>query len=216
MRLSRLPTRALASSSYSSPLRRRALSATPCRAARVLSSTPSPRRAEDANNVVDASSSTSSHFIRAAEEWASWAETIFMRALLLPPPVNPQLELVGVSVPFPGVEASSGDAGNIVDGMSSLWDGLLQMAVPKSRTTRSRKRIKNYRKRIVPDKKNIIACKICGELKLMHHLCKGCLKAHKEAWPRERMKEEMEKEAMEMMQRSAERAVAKESTASKE
>ena len=122
-------------------------------------------------------------------KWATLAEQVFMRAFLIP---VPQLALAGtfqgVVVPGAGAidsEPSSGEG--LMGDFASLWNGILHMAVPKSRVTRSRKRIKNYRKRIVSDKKNIITCKVCGELKLMHHLCKGCLKAHKKEWPRERM-----------------------------
>jgi ribosomal protein L32 len=191
--------------------------------ARALSSTPSTRRAEgptdDAASAASASSassasSSSSVFIAAADEWATRAEAFFLRALL-PRPAQPQLALAGLPSSFPGAEACAYEKEGVFGGLpSSLWDGMLHMAVPKSRITRSKKRIKNYRKRVVADKKNILACKVCGELKLMHHLCKGCLKAHKKAWPRARMEEEMENEAVEMMKRTAERAVAKESAAS--
>lgn len=149
-----------------------------------------------------------------------WTMTLMRRAFFSYPRGTPalvgfssDLQLVGLApanlLDDPGHVGRNDDTDMMGD-LTSLWDGILNMAVPKNRKTRSKKRIKSYRKRVVPDKRNILTCKKCGELKLMHHLCKGCLKAHKEEWPRERMVEEMEKEAVEMMKRTAQRKVEEE------
>ena len=55
--------------------------------------------------------------------------------------------------------------------LQDIFDSAILMAVPKQRVTRSKKRIKNYRKRIVADVKHVQECELCGGKKLQHILC---------------------------------------------
>ena len=182
-------------SSSCSAQRRGTLSAPPRRPARAFSCASTSCGGEGPENRANRSP-----LLHAADEWASRADAFLSRVFLLPPPAQLQVCLAGVPdihAPSYGgglCDASQRTAEGLSDALSSLWDGILHMAVPKNRKTRSKKRIKNFRKRVIPDKKNIITCKVCGELKLMHHLCKGCLKRHKEEWPRHRMEEEKKRQ----------------------
>ena len=54
------------------------------------------------------------------------------------------------------------------------WDGLL-WAVPKKRTSYTRKRIRNAPKHLKP-RSDYITCPECKNLKLLHVLCGYCLK----------------------------------------
>lgn len=68
--------------------------------------------------------------------------------------------------------------------LQDILDDILLMAVPKRKTTRSKTRIKNYRKRIVPDIKHIQICELCGATKLRHILCECVVKD--ESWKEHR------------------------------
>ncbi|RKP11703.1 hypothetical protein BJ684DRAFT_4873, partial [Piptocephalis cylindrospora] len=57
---------------------------------------------------------------------------------------------------------------------SLLWDGLLR-AVPKSRTSHSKKRMRASNKGL-KDRKDLTTCPGCGRSKRMHHLCRWCLR----------------------------------------
>ena len=54
------------------------------------------------------------------------------------------------------------------------WDGVL-WAVPKKRTSHSKKRMRMTHKYLKP-KQNAILCPKCGHTKLLHILCGHCLK----------------------------------------
>lgn len=58
--------------------------------------------------------------------------------------------------------------------LGSSWDGLV-WAVPKKRTSYTRKRIRNAPKHLKP-RADYIACPECKHLKLLHVLCGNCLK----------------------------------------
>ena len=147
------------------------------------------------------STSTAARLVASSSPSAREVAALARRAaewVLAPPapPPNPALALAGVAG-FqlddlrPGdSEPAAGITGERVwDGLADLLGGLWHMAVPKSRVTRSKKRIKNYRKRIVPDLKNIVTCPKCGSKKLLHHICQGCLAKHDEYWTKERLAE---------------------------
>lgn len=53
--------------------------------------------------------------------------------------------------------------------LSSIWDSILLMAVPKTRVSRSRKRMKH--KQHIPDKIGWYTCEKCGEPKRPHRIC---------------------------------------------
>ncbi|KAI9229026.1 MAG: hypothetical protein DHS80DRAFT_14643 [Piptocephalis tieghemiana] len=57
---------------------------------------------------------------------------------------------------------------------SLLWDGLLR-AVPKSKVSHSRKRMRASNKGL-KDRQDIVTCSGCGRSKRMHHLCRWCLR----------------------------------------
>ena len=88
------------------------------------------------------------------------------------------LALAGASAPFP-VGATSAANANAAERSGLIQDILgdyLWMAVPKQRITRSKRRIKNHRKRIVADVKHVQVCELCGETKLRHVLCECVVK----------------------------------------
>jgi ribosomal protein L32 len=82
------------------------------------------------------------------------------------------LDLGPAAPPPPQLEgaADDGAAGGFL-----VWDGILNAAVPKRRTTRSVKRQRNQHKYLTP-RRNIVTCEICGHSMLRHHLCKNCTK----------------------------------------
>jgi len=53
--------------------------------------------------------------------------------------------------------------------IASIWDGILLMAVPKTRVSRSRKRMKH--KQHIPEKIGWYTCEKCGEPKRQHRIC---------------------------------------------
>ena len=58
-------------------------------------------------------------------------------------------------------------------------DGILWMAVPKKKTTPSKKKLRN-RHKWLKNRTDIDTCAVCGNLKLMNHLCGHCLERVKE------------------------------------
>jgi large subunit ribosomal protein L32 len=61
----------------------------------------------------------------------------------------------------------------VLPSLSSLFPPIL-MAVPKSRTTHGKKRMRASNKGI-KNLENIISCPACHQPKLMHHVCPHCL-----------------------------------------
>ncbi|XP_002740678.1 large ribosomal subunit protein bL32m-like [Saccoglossus kowalevskii] len=84
-----------------------------------------------------------------------------------PPPVAPALAFHQPSIDV-GSDSSSFDIKSIFDGF--LW------AAPKSRRSlerrRTRRRATEKRLKSKPD---IVACEVCGQPKLLYHLCGNCL-----------------------------------------
>ena len=74
------------------------------------------------------------------------------------------------ALPFPPECCTTGQADGLFD-----WDGLLLWAVPKKRTSHSKKRMKLNHKYLKP-KANYTVCPTCQNLKLLHVLCGHCLK----------------------------------------
>lgn len=77
-----------------------------------------------------------------------------------------------VSLPNCARALVDGDTGG--DLATSLWDGVL-WAVPKKRTSHSKKRKRMMHKYLKP-KHNVTLCQKCGNAKLFHTLCGHCLK----------------------------------------
>lgn len=72
-------------------------------------------------------------------------------------------------------------------------DGFLLMAVPKKKTTPSKKKLRN-RHKWLKNRTDIETCAVCGDLKLMNHLCGHCLERVKEqtsAYRREHKQDEV-------------------------
>ena len=61
------------------------------------------------------------------------------------------------------------------DGLKTIWDSILLWAVPKKRTSHSKKRMRMTHKYLKP-KNNYKTCPQCGNLKLPHMLCGHCFR----------------------------------------
>jgi ribosomal protein L32 len=107
----------------------------------------------------------------------SYLSNFFQTSLSPPPP--PPLFAYNVATeqqqqqPFSISNTSDAKRAGLIQ---DILGGFMLMAVPKHRVTRSKKRIKNYRKRIVADVKHIQICERCGETKLRHILCECVVK----------------------------------------
>lgn len=76
---------------------------------------------------------------------------------------------------------------SIVPIIAGMWDSILR-AVPKKKTTHSRKRKRQLVGKALEDKKNLTRCEACGDLKLLHTLCASCVKSIQKDWrKRERL-----------------------------
>lgn len=78
-------------------------------------------------------------------------------------------ETVSVPSPQPSTTTSTTAAER------SVWDGILLWAVPKKRTSHSKKRMRMAHKYLKP-KRHYLPCPKCGGLKLMHTLCGHCFR----------------------------------------
>ncbi|KAG0075580.1 hypothetical protein BGZ93_001954 [Podila epicladia] len=63
--------------------------------------------------------------------------------------------------------------GRIGSYISDLIPSIVFAAVPKSKTSHSKKRMRQATKGL-KEQKNIVQCPGCGQAKLMHHLCTHC------------------------------------------
>ena len=109
--------------------------------------------------------------------------SLFARAIrtaLQPAACHPQLApaFAGTGLPASASDASfSGGLGlehaaeRIGELLAPLW-----LAVPKSKTTRSRKRMRAANKHL-KNIQHIVECHNCGAPKLRHHVCTNCLVA---------------------------------------
>lgn len=67
--------------------------------------------------------------------------------------------------------------------ITGIWDSILR-AVPKKKTTHSRKRKRQLVGKGLDDKTNLTRCEACGEWKLLHTLCGSCVKSIQRDWRR--------------------------------
>ncbi|KAF8932171.1 hypothetical protein CPC16_001476 [Podila verticillata] len=72
--------------------------------------------------------------------------------------------------------------GRIGSYISDLIPSIVFAAVPKSKTSHSKKRMRQATKGL-KEQKNIVQCPGCGQAKLMHHLCTHCYKDMKGRGP---------------------------------
>ncbi|KAG0232685.1 hypothetical protein B0O80DRAFT_447450 [Mortierella sp. GBAus27b] len=66
--------------------------------------------------------------------------------------------------------------------ISDLLPSIVWASVPKSRTSHSKKRMRQATKGL-REQKNIVQCPGCGQAKLMHHLCIHCYRDMKGRGP---------------------------------
>ncbi|KAG0026163.1 hypothetical protein BGZ81_006566 [Podila clonocystis] len=72
--------------------------------------------------------------------------------------------------------------GRIGSYISDLIPSIVFAAVPKSKTSHSKKRMRQATKGL-KEQKNIVQCPGCGQAKLMHHLCTHCYRDMKGRGP---------------------------------
>ncbi|KAG0348655.1 hypothetical protein BG004_004591 [Podila humilis] len=72
--------------------------------------------------------------------------------------------------------------GRIGSYISDLIPSIVFASVPKSKTSHSKKRMRQATKGL-KEQKNIVQCPGCGQAKLMHHLCTHCYKDMKGRGP---------------------------------
>ena len=78
---------------------------------------------------------------------------------------------------------------SIIPVVTGIWDTILR-AVPKRKTTHSRKRKRQLVGKALPDKKNLTRCEACGDWRLLHTLCGSCIKSIQKDWRnRERLEQ---------------------------
>ncbi|KAK5651213.1 hypothetical protein OQA88_12720 [Cercophora sp. LCS_1] len=59
--------------------------------------------------------------------------------------------------------------------LGDIWESVLR-AVPKKKTSHSKKRHRQLAGKALKDVTNLCKCPACGETKRMHHLCPHCVK----------------------------------------
>ncbi|GJJ71789.1 large subunit ribosomal protein L32 [Entomortierella parvispora] len=72
--------------------------------------------------------------------------------------------------------------GRLSSYISDLIPSIVWASVPKSKTSHSKKRMRQATKGLQPQK-NIVQCPGCGQAKLMHHLCTHCYRDMKGRGP---------------------------------
>ncbi|KAF8941133.1 hypothetical protein EDD21DRAFT_410879 [Dissophora ornata] len=69
--------------------------------------------------------------------------------------------------------------------ISDLLPSIVWASVPKSKTSHSKKRMRQATKGL-KEQRNIVQCPGCGQAKLMHHLCTHCFRDMKGRGPSSR------------------------------
>ena len=87
---------------------------------------------------------------------------------LFPPNISTDIILLPSLMPFL-------QECDITPGPKTIWDGILLWAVPKRRTSHSKKRMRMAHKYLKP-KHHYQTCQQCGNLKLQHMLCSHCFR----------------------------------------
>ena len=72
---------------------------------------------------------------------------------------------------------------SIIPIITGIWDSILR-AVPKKKTSYSRKRKRQLCGKGLKDKTNLHRCEACGDWKLLHTLCMSCVKSIQNDWRR--------------------------------
>ena len=66
---------------------------------------------------------------------------------------------------------------------TGIWDAILR-AVPKKKTSHSKKRKRQLVGKALKDKQNLSRCEACGDWKLLHTLCSNCVRSIQKDWRR--------------------------------
>jgi large subunit ribosomal protein L32 len=66
---------------------------------------------------------------------------------------------------------------------TGLWDAILR-AVPKKKTSHSKKRKRQLVGKALKDKQNLSRCEACGDWKMLHTLCSNCVRSIQKDWRR--------------------------------
>lgn len=72
---------------------------------------------------------------------------------------------------------------SIIPIITGIWDSILR-AVPKKKTSHSKKRKRQLVGKALQDKTNLTRCEACGDWKLLHTLCGSCVKNIQRDWRR--------------------------------
>jgi large subunit ribosomal protein L32 len=66
---------------------------------------------------------------------------------------------------------------------TEIWEAILR-AVPKKKTSHSKKRKRQLVGKALKDKQNLSRCEACGDWKLLHTLCSNCVRSIQKGWRR--------------------------------
>ncbi|KAL2759761.1 hypothetical protein ACRALDRAFT_1060245 [Sodiomyces alcalophilus JCM 7366] len=70
---------------------------------------------------------------------------------------------------------------NIPAWLGDIWESILR-AVPKKKTTHSKKRSRFMAGKALKDVKSLCKCPACGQIKRQHILCPHCMEKIKSTW----------------------------------
>lgn len=90
--------------------------------------------------------------------------SLYMRQISLPFLPRYSLAVPAISLNLP----------SIPDILEGIWEGILK-AVPKKKTSHSKKRHRQMAGKALKDVNNLCKCPVCGGTKRMHHLCETCM-----------------------------------------
>jgi ribosomal protein L32 len=71
----------------------------------------------------------------------------------------------------------------IIPIFTGIWDAILR-AVPKKKTSHSKKRKRQLVGKALKDKQNLSRCEACGDWKMLHTLCSNCVRSIQKDWKR--------------------------------
>ncbi|KFH43375.1 54S ribosomal protein-like protein [Hapsidospora chrysogenum ATCC 11550] len=83
--------------------------------------------------------------------------------------------LPALSIALPGISL------NIPGLLGDIWEGILR-AVPKNKTSHSRKRHRQMAGKALKDVNHLCRCPGCGAIKRTHRLCQNCLEDFRRIW----------------------------------
>ncbi|ROW08595.1 hypothetical protein VPNG_06182 [Cytospora leucostoma] len=90
--------------------------------------------------------------------------SLYTRQISLPFLTKYAIALPAISLNLPSIPS-------ILEG---IWEGILK-AVPKKKTSHSKKRHRQMAGKALKDVTNLCKCPVCGGVKKMHHLCEHCM-----------------------------------------